>query len=71
MASVGELMGNVKESVRTCGGLFELTEKRNVISSAFAGALVSLSTFLFSEVDGLEDFFLFLVVHNRVVVHHR
>ncbi|OQV22684.1 putative Transmembrane protein 50A [Hypsibius exemplaris] len=37
-----EMMGNIKESARTCGGLFELTERKNVVSSALAGILFTV-----------------------------
>lgn len=33
-------MSNVKESFGTCGGLLELTERRNVVASSLAGTLV-------------------------------
>ncbi|XP_055352184.1 transmembrane protein 50A-like [Paramacrobiotus metropolitanus] len=39
MGSMGEVMSNMKESLRTGGGLFELTERRNVLAAALAGIL--------------------------------
>lgn len=73
---MAELMGNVKESLRTCGGLFDLTDRRNVLASIFSGVLVSQSlsfygcfTACFSE-EKLFPFF-FVLVHDWLVVYHR